>query len=131
MFDGEDALGQVSTMSLDNQRILKLAFHRDTIFLKVAQQVAGEMNDWARRFLGRPMVHDWNRQLGFTTKIFRPRGLHLDDRHLRWGDGAGFSASIVDTTLYIVNNYQALQASGAPVVLPPKNPDGGRSRPLE
>src|SRR5215470_13376709 len=28
MFDGEDALGQVSTMSLDNQRNLKLAIHR-------------------------------------------------------------------------------------------------------
>src|SRR5690349_11767935 len=27
MFDGEDALGQVTTMSLDNQRNLKLAFH--------------------------------------------------------------------------------------------------------
>ena len=29
MFDGEDALGQVSTMSLDNQRNLKLAIARD------------------------------------------------------------------------------------------------------
>ena len=29
MFDGEDALGQISTMSLDNQRNLKLAIHRD------------------------------------------------------------------------------------------------------
>ena len=29
MFDGEDALGQVSTMSLDNQRNLKLAIDRD------------------------------------------------------------------------------------------------------
>ena len=27
MFDGEDALGQVETMSLDNQRNLKLAIH--------------------------------------------------------------------------------------------------------
>src|SRR5262245_32448363 len=27
MFDGEDALGQISTMSLDNQRNLKLAIH--------------------------------------------------------------------------------------------------------
>src|SRR5262249_45196548 len=37
MFDGEDALGQVSSMSLDNQRNLKLAIHRDSIFLKVAE----------------------------------------------------------------------------------------------
>ena len=29
MFDGEDALGQMSTMSLDNQRNLKLAIDRD------------------------------------------------------------------------------------------------------
>src|SRR5688572_26598103 len=42
MFDGEDALGQISTMSLDNQRNLKLAFARDPVFLKVAEQVAQE-----------------------------------------------------------------------------------------
>ena len=53
MFDGEDALGQVSTMSLDNQRNLKLAIHRDPVFLKVAEQVAGEMNQWAQGFFGR------------------------------------------------------------------------------
>src|ERR671919_645685 len=47
MFDGEDALGQVSTMSLDNQRNLKLAIQRDPAFTKVAEQVAGEMNAWA------------------------------------------------------------------------------------
>ena len=41
MFDGEDALGQVDTMSLDNQRNLKLAFASDARFLKVAEQVGG------------------------------------------------------------------------------------------
>src|SRR4029450_2133590 len=46
MFDGEDALGQGSSMSLDNQRNLKLAIQRDPVFLKVAEQVAGEMNTW-------------------------------------------------------------------------------------
>ena len=40
MFDGEDALGQVATMSLDNQRSLKLAIHRDPLFLKVAEEVS-------------------------------------------------------------------------------------------
>ena len=44
MFDGEDALGQVDTMSLDNQRNLKLAFDGDPIFLRVAEEVAAEMN---------------------------------------------------------------------------------------
>src|SRR5436853_506061 len=117
MFDGEDALGQVSAMSLDNQRNLKLAIHRDPVFLKVAEQVAGEMNRWAQGFFGRPIVDDWNRQLAFTTKIFRARGLHLDDRHVRHAGGAGFSASIVDAVLYIANNHRPLRDSGASLVL--------------
>ncbi len=117
MFDGEDALGQVSTMSLDNQRNLKLAIHRDPVFMRAAEQVAGEMNAWARGFLGRPIIDDWTTQLGFTTKIFRARGLHLDDRHVRHGDGSGFSASIVDATLYVVNNHARLRSEGASLVL--------------
>jgi malate synthase len=117
MFDGEDALGQVSTMSLDNQRNLKLAIHQDPRFLRVAEQVAGEMNAWAAGFFGRPIVADWKQQLAFTTKIFRARGLHLDDRHVRNADGSGFSASIVDTALYIVNNFRRLLDSGASLVL--------------
>jgi malate synthase len=115
MFDGEDALGQVSTMSLDNQRNLKLAIHRDSIFMKIAESVAAEMNQWAQGFFGKPTVADWRTQLDFTTKIFRPRGLHLDDRHVRL-DG-GFSASIVDLTLYIVNNHQQMRRAGSSLVL--------------
>ena len=34
MFDGEDALGQVSTMSLDNQRSLAFRHQRDPVFLE-------------------------------------------------------------------------------------------------
>jgi malate synthase len=117
MFDGEDALGQVSTMSLDNQRNLKLAIARDPAFLKVAQRVAAEMNAWAKGFLGREIIADWQEQLGFTTKIFRPRGLHLDDRHIAWSGGAGFSASIVDTALYVANNHQPLTAAGSSLAL--------------
>jgi malate synthase len=117
MFDGEDALGQVDTMSLDNQRNLKLAISRDSRFLRVAEEVATEMNQWAQGFFGRPIVGDWRRQLDFTTRIFRARGLHLDDRHVREKDGTGFSASIVDLVLYVVNNHQTLRASGASIVL--------------
>ena len=117
MFDGEDALGQVSTMSLDNQRNLKLAIARDPLFLQVSEQVAAEMNDWSRGFLGRQIIGDWRDQLGFTTTIFRPRGLHLDDRHVRLADGTGFSASIVDTVLYVVNNHRRLTGRGASVIL--------------
>ncbi len=117
MFDGEDALGQVSTMSLENQRNLKLAIYDDPLFLKVAEQVAGEMNQWAAGFFQRPIIDDWRRQLRFTTKIFRARGLHLDDRQVRHASGDGFSASIVDATLYVVNNHRRLRESGASIVL--------------
>jgi malate synthase len=117
MFDGEDALGQVSTMSLDNQRNLKLAIHRDPVFLKVAEQVAGEMNTWAKGFFGRQTIPDWQKQLEFTTKIFRARGLHLDDRHVRHSGGESFSASMVDLVLYVTNNHRRLLLSGASVVL--------------
>jgi malate synthase len=117
MFDGEDALGQVETMSLDNQRNLKLAIDGDAVFLKVAEQVAGEMNKWASNFFGKPIIADWRKQLSFTTKIFRARGLHLDDRHVRHRNGDGFSAAIVDATIYIVNNYRRLRDSGASLVL--------------
>jgi malate synthase len=117
MFDGEDALGQVSTMSLDNQRNLLLAIARDPMFLTVAETVAAEMNTWAQTFFGRHIIDDWRTQLDFTTKIFRARGLHLDDRHVRWADGTGFSASIVDLALYVTNNHRALRAAGSSAVL--------------
>ena len=117
MFDGEDALGQLSTMSLDNQRNLRLAIHRDPVFLKAAEAVAVEMNNWAQGFFGRAIIQDWRTQLDFTTKIFRARGLHLDDRHVRRDDGAGFSASIVDAALYVTHNQKRLRESGASVVL--------------
>ncbi|TWU28392.1 Malate synthase A [Bythopirellula polymerisocia] len=117
MFDGEDALGQVRTMALDNQRNLKLAIHRDPVFMRVAAEVAEEMNAWALEFHGRKIVRDWQSQLDFTTKIFRARGLHLDDRHLRTADGQSFSASIVDLSLYVVNNFEQLNREGSSIVL--------------
>jgi malate synthase len=112
MFDGEDALGQIETMSLDNQRNLKLAIHESPRFMAVAEQVAREMNAWADGFFGRRIVDDWRRQLQFTTRMFRARGLHLDDRHVRHQDGRGFSASIVDLVLFVVNNYERLREQG-------------------
>ncbi|MGI9657569.1 MAG: malate synthase [Gaiellaceae bacterium] len=117
MFDGEDALGQVATMSLDNQRNLKLALARATVFLETAETVAGEMNRWATEFLGRAVVADWREQLDFTTAIFRPRGLHLDDRHIRQQDGTGLAASLVDAALYMANNAESLRDAGRSIVL--------------
>jgi malate synthase len=117
MFDGEDALGQIDTMSLDNQRNLKLAIKKDAVFLKVAEGVAAEMNKWSRGFFGHNIISDWKEQLNFTTKIFRARGLHLDDRHIRDVNGSGMAASIVDVCLYVVNNYKELQKAGSSIVL--------------
>ena len=117
MFDGEDALGQVDSMSLDNQRNLKLAFAGADVFLEVAEQVAREMNAWAQTFLGRAIVADWRSQLAFTTRMFRARGLHLDDRHIRHADGTAMSASIVDLALYVVNNHATLRGEGRTIVL--------------
>jgi malate synthase len=117
MFDGEDALGQIETMSLDNQRNLKLMIAEDPQFLSVAEQVSGEVNTWARGFFGRETVSDWREQLRFTTRIFRARGLHLDDRHIAHADGRGFSASIADLVLYVTNNHGALAQQGRSLVL--------------
>ena len=72
MFDGEDALGQVDSMSLDNQRNLRLAFARDAAFMAVAEQVASEMNAWAQKFFGRPTIEAWRTQLDFTSAMSVP-----------------------------------------------------------
>ena len=117
MFDSEDALGQLGTMSLDHHRSLKFAIARDLVFLHVAEQVADEMNTWALDFFGKPIVDDWKSQLDFTSIMNRSRGLHLDDRHIRVENGDALSASIVDTTLFVVNNYQELRKNGRSIVL--------------
>ncbi len=116
MFDGEDALGQVSTMSLDNQRNLSLAIDRHSVFLEVAEHVARQMNSWSSKSLGYRMVEDWREQLNYSTVLFRPRGLHLDDRHVRASNGTGFSASIVDLALYVTHNQARLRGRGSTVV---------------
>ncbi|MFL5620962.1 MAG: malate synthase, partial [Gemmatimonadaceae bacterium] len=117
MFDGEDALGQVDTMSLDNQRSLRLAFERADVFMAAAERVAGEMNAWAREFLGRDIISDCRTQLDFTTRIFRARGLHLDDRHIAHSTGDPLGASLVDLALYVVANHARLRGEGRSVVL--------------
>ena len=117
MFDGEDALGQVAQMSLENIRNLKLALAGAPEFLKVAEQVSTEMNAWSRSFLNRDIIDDWKAQLNFTTVIYRARGLHLDDRHITCEGDQGFSASITDVCLYVVNAYKLLRQRNASIVL--------------
>ena len=75
------------------------------------------MNAWSQDFFGRDIVKDWRKQLDFTTRIFRARGLHLDDRHVRNEDGSGFSASIVDAALYVANNHATLARQRSSIVL--------------
>src|SRR5712671_5413044 len=60
---------------------------------------------------------DWKKQLDFTTKMFRARGLHLDDRHIRHTNGDSFSATIADTVLFIVNNHKRLRETGCSLAL--------------
>src|SRR5205085_11935020 len=98
-------------------RNLRLAIARDPAFLTIAEQVADEMNAWAKSFFGRTIVDDWRTQLDFTTIIFRARGLHLDDRHIRAADGSGFSASIADLAMYVVHNHRALRERGRSIVV--------------
>jgi malate synthase len=43
--------------------------------------------------------------------------MHLDDRHVRDRDGGSFAASIVDMTLYVVNNHERLRSEGSSIVL--------------
>ena len=117
MFDGEDALGQVDTMSLDNQRNLRLAFERADVFMTAAERVADEMNAWAQGLFGSPIITAWRTQLDFTTRIFRARGLHLDDRHVAHAGGESLGASIVDLVLYVVANGARLRDEGRSVVL--------------
>ena len=117
MFDGEDALGQVQAMSLDNQRSLRLAIGRDARFRVVAAEVAVEMNAWALGVLGRETIADPDAQLDVTTRIFRARGLHLDDRHVRRADGSGLGASFVDAALFLSANAATLRAEGRSLVL--------------
>ena len=117
MFDGEDALGQLGTMALDNQRNLALAIAGDAQFLAVAEEVAGEMNAWSLAALGRAIIEDWRAQLHATTIIYRARGLHLDDRHIQWQSGEGFSASLVDAATFLALNAAPLRAAGRSLVL--------------
>jgi malate synthase len=110
-------LGQLSTMALDNQRNLAIGLRREDRFLQVVEQVAREMNQWSQEFFGRAIVSDWRKQLEFTTAIFRPRGLHLDDRHVRRSKDVGFSASIVDAVQFVVTNHGPLRERGSSLVL--------------
>ncbi len=86
-----DALGQISTMSLDNQRNLKLAIHRDPLFMKVAETVAVEMDQWNKQFSGKTIINGLGQAAGFHhQKYSAPVAGILDDRHVRLANGQDF-----------------------------------------
>ena len=108
MFDGEDALGQVSTMSLDNQRNLKLPIQRDPRVPE--RRRAGRRRD---ERVGAGFLRPADRR-----RLAEAARLHDEDLPRRAActstiatcampTAAGFSASIVDVALYVVNNHAA------------------------
>jgi malate synthase len=119
LLDGEDSFSQLGTMSLEGQRNLKLAISKDPVFMKVAESVASEMMKNGKR----PQDWNWRKLIdeNYTTRIYRVRGLHLDDRHIEYTTAAGkkiaLSATLADAVLFIVNNYKALLDQGAPLAL--------------
>ncbi len=78
------------------------------------------------------IVDDWQAQLDFTTKIFRARGLHLDDRHVRTAAGESFSASIVDLSSVRREQLSAIDPGWLiDRALPAQDPDRRGSRAVE
>ena len=118
MFDGEDALGQVSTMSLDNQRNLKLAIHRDPLFLRSPSRSPREMNQWAQGFFGRADHPRLAQAARFHDEDLPRRAACISTiATSATPTAAGFSASIVDVALYVVNNHERCGEAGASLVL--------------
>src|SRR5258708_6503882 len=59
----------------------------------------------------------WGRELDFTARIYRARGLPLDDRHSSGVNGDALSASSDDAALYIAHNHEVLRREGRSLVL--------------
>ena len=75
------------------------------------------MNQWARGFFGRPIIDDWIAAARLHDEDLSRARAPPRRPARRHADGAGFSASIVDATLYIVNNHRQLRTAGASLVL--------------
>ncbi|MBO9577913.1 MAG: malate synthase A [Microbacteriaceae bacterium] len=98
-----------------------LADHEDATSPTWHNVIAGQVNlhDAIRGRLSftSPDGKEYRVQDGPTpTIVFRPRGLHLTERHLRWidaeGSPAAASASLVDAGLYAFHNARALVDAG-------------------
>ncbi len=101
MADGEDAAQQTQDASLRTQRNLKL------------------LNTWTddgKRAIEAQSKRPLNPEDKLAILLYRPRGLHLDDRHLLI-DGKPVPGAFVDAWLFLKHNAQALIEHSLPVIL--------------
>ena len=107
-------------MSLDNQRNLKLAIHRDRGVPGGGRAGRARDERLGARLLRRGRSAD-DRRLAGAARLHHqdlPRARPAPRRPAHPPrDGRGFSASIVDAALYIVNNHARLRAAGSSLVL--------------
>ena len=99
MADSEDAAAQSTDSPLRTQRSLKLLCTWSPEGKRAIDGVGG-------KFL-KP-------ENDVAMMIYRPRGLHLDDRHLLV-DGQAVSGAFVDAWLFLRHNAKALMDRGLPV----------------
>jgi malate synthase len=98
-----------------------LADHEDAMSPTWANVVGGQVNlfDAIRRQIDFTSAEGKEYRLGESTPtiVFRPRGWHLVEKHLRFTDGPGIagpaSASLVDFGLYAFHNAHELIARGS------------------
>ncbi|KAB1656346.1 malate synthase A [Pseudoclavibacter chungangensis] len=98
-----------------------LADHEDALSPTWSNVIDGQLNlaDAIRRRIDFVSEDGTAHTLGEHTPtiVFRPRGWHLDERHLRYVDAAGrprpASASLVDYGLYLFHNAHELVSRGA------------------
>jgi malate synthase len=94
MADFEDANSPTWSNCIEGQRNLSDAIHGDISFA----------SDAGKEYRLR---EDGN----VATLLVRPRGWHLDERHVTV-DGEPVSGGILDVTLYVLRNHEALAARG-------------------
>ncbi len=106
-----------------------LADHEDAMSPTWANVVGGQLNlaDAIRRRIDFTSAEGKEYRLGAETPtiVFRPRGWHLVEKHLRYTDAPGIagpaSASLVDFGLYAFHNAHELIARGSgPYIYLPK-----------
>ncbi len=99
-----------------------LADHEDSLSPTWANVIGGQLNlhDAIRRSIDFTSDEGKRYELNegdLPTIVFRPRGWHLVEKHLRYTDAAGItapaSASLTDFGLYFFHNARELIASGS------------------